>query len=122
MITLESLDLEKISPQDLVELVNFVSKQEISNLSAKSVLTEMIETGKSAAAIIKDKNLIQISDSGNLEAIVEEVIKDNAKSVNDYKAGKENVLMFLVGQTMKKSQGKANPKVVQEILKRILEK
>lgn len=110
----------KIYPKDLVELVNFVERQEISNLSAKSVLTEMIETGKPAAAIIKEKNLIQISDSKNLEAIIEEVIKDNAKSVNDYKAGKVNALMFLVGGVMKKSQGKANPKVVQEILKRRL--
>jgi aspartyl-tRNA(Asn)/glutamyl-tRNA(Gln) amidotransferase subunit B len=109
-----------VSPPDLLELINFVERQEISNLSAKSVLTEMIDTGKPPSTIIKEKNLIQISDSASLNSVVEEVIKENPKSVNDYKAGKENALMFLVGQAMKKSQGKANPKVVQEILKRRL--
>ena len=112
----------KVSPKDLIELVGFVERQEISNLSAKSVLTGMINTAKSAATIIKEKNLIQISDSDTLVAIAQEVIKENQKSVNDYKQGKASALMFLVGQVMKKSQGKANPKVVQDILKKALNK
>jgi len=110
----------KVSPKELAELIGFVESQEISNLSAKSVLTGMINTAKSASIIIKEKNLIQISDSDTLVAIAQEVIKENQKSVNDYKQGKISALMFLVGQVMKKSQGKANPKVVQEILKRRL--
>ena len=109
-----------VSPRGLLELINFVESQAISNLSAKSVLTEMIDTGKSPSAVIKEKNLIQISDAASLNSIVEEVIKENPRSVNDYKAGKESAMMFLVGQAMKKSQGKANPKAVQEILKRRL--
>lgn len=109
-----------VSAQGLIELVSFVEKEEISNLSAKSVLTEMIKTGKAATVIIKEKNLSQISDSGALDGIIELVIKENPKSASDYKAGKSNALMFLVGQAMKKSQGKANPKVVQDILKRRL--
>ena len=102
---------------DLADLIGFVERQEISNLSSKSALSIMIDTGNSAAVIIRDKNLIQISDASSLEGVVEEVIKENPKSASDYKAGKDNALMFLVGQVMKKSQGKANPKVVQEMLK-----
>jgi aspartyl-tRNA(Asn)/glutamyl-tRNA(Gln) amidotransferase subunit B len=109
-----------ISTVDLLELISFVERQEISLLSAKSVLTEMIDTKKSAAKVISEKNLIQISDTGSLNNIMEEVIKENAKSVTDYKQGKGNALMFLVGQAMKKSEGRANPKIVQEMLKRRL--
>ncbi len=70
--------------------------------------------------IIKERNLIQISDSGALDAVITEVINENEKSVADFKTGKQNALMFLVGQAMKKSRGKANPKTVQEMLKRRL--
>jgi aspartyl-tRNA(Asn)/glutamyl-tRNA(Gln) amidotransferase subunit B len=111
----------KVPPKGLIELVAFVERREISNLSAKSVLTEMINTTKSASIIIKEKALLQISDSDTLVAIAQEVFKENQKSVNDYKQGKASVLMFLVGQVMKKSQGKANPKIAQDILKKILE-
>jgi aspartyl-tRNA(Asn)/glutamyl-tRNA(Gln) amidotransferase subunit B len=111
----------KVKPEDLAELVSFVERQEISNLSAKTVLTEMIETKKSPAEIIKEKNLSQISDTGALDGFVEEAIKENEKSVLDFKSGKENALMFLVGQVMKKSKGKANPKTAQELIKRRLE-
>jgi aspartyl-tRNA(Asn)/glutamyl-tRNA(Gln) amidotransferase subunit B len=110
----------KISAQSLNELVAFVDKEQVSNLSAKAVLKEMIDTGGSADQIIQSKNLIQISDTGALEADIEEVIKENMKSVGAYREGKNNALMFLVGQVMKKTKGKANPKVVQEILKRRL--
>ncbi len=110
----------KVSAQELAGLVNLVQRNEISNLNAKVVLTEMINIGKSAVAIVKEKDLIQISDSKELEKIVEQVLKDNPKSVDDYKQGNANALMFLVGQTMKKSEGKANPKVIQDILRRRL--
>ncbi|MDD4980555.1 MAG: Asp-tRNA(Asn)/Glu-tRNA(Gln) amidotransferase subunit GatB [Candidatus Omnitrophica bacterium] len=107
----------KVSPEYLTELVNFLENGQISNLTAKSVLTEMVETKKSPAAIIQEKNLVQISDSAGLNDAVEEAIKENAKSVNDYKQGKSNALMFLVGQVMRKTKSRANPQVVQEILK-----
>jgi aspartyl-tRNA(Asn)/glutamyl-tRNA(Gln) amidotransferase subunit B len=81
----------------------------------------MIDSAKGPAQIIKDKNLVQISDAASLEGIIDEVIKGNPKSTGDYKQGKSNALMFLVGQAMKKSKGKANPKVVQDILKRRLD-
>ena len=110
----------KVPARDLVELANFAENQQISNLVAKAVLTEMIDTKKSAAVIVQEKNLIQISDTDSLNSIVEEVIKENSKSVNDYKQGKSNALMFLVGQVMRKTGGRANPKIVNEILKRRL--
>jgi len=111
----------KILPSELVKLVEMVDLEVVSNLAGKTVvLTEMINTGKDPETIIKEKNLIQISDTSALDNIVDEVIKENAKSVNNYKTGRGNALMFLVGQVMKKSQGKANPKVVQDILRRLL--
>lgn len=110
-----------VTKDNLIALVGFVERDEISHLSAKSVLTEMIDTKRSAESIIKEKNLIQISDTGALNSIMEEVINENSKSVTDYKTGKANALMFLVGQIMRKSSGKANPKTVQELLKKRLE-
>jgi aspartyl-tRNA(Asn)/glutamyl-tRNA(Gln) amidotransferase subunit B len=109
-----------LESREVIELVGFVARQEISNLSAKAVLTEMIDTKKTAQDIIKERNLLQVSDSASLEAVLDEVVKENPNSVNDYKAGKVNALMFLVGQAMKKSKGKANPKVLQDLLKRRL--
>ena len=106
-------------PEDgFVELVGFLDRQEISNLTAKSVLTEMIATKAAASKIIQEKGLAQVSDTAVLEAQIDEAIKANPKSVQDYKVGKENALMFLVGQVMKATKGKANPKVVQDMLRR----
>lgn len=108
----------KISTGDFLELIDLVeNKQIISNLKGKEVLEEMASSGKSPILIIREKNLEQISDEGALEKEIEAVIAANVKSVEDFKAGKTNALMFLVGQVMKKSGGKANPKVVQEMLK-----
>ncbi len=110
-----------ISSRNFVELVELVEKKQIiSNLTGKAVLEDMFATGKTAPALISEKNLAQISDTGSLDIIAQEVIKENPKSAGDYKSGKENALMFLVGQVMKKSSGKANPKVVGELLRRRL--
>ncbi|PIP19796.1 MAG: Asp-tRNA(Asn)/Glu-tRNA(Gln) amidotransferase GatCAB subunit B, partial [Candidatus Omnitrophica bacterium CG23_combo_of_CG06-09_8_20_14_all_41_10] len=109
-----------ISPANLLGLLDFVEKNEISYLSAKAVLTEMINSGKTPGVIIKEKNLMQISDTNTLKKIMEEVINENPKSITDYKSGKENALMFLVGQLMRKSRGKANPKTARALLKRAL--
>jgi aspartyl-tRNA(Asn)/glutamyl-tRNA(Gln) amidotransferase subunit B len=104
--------------KEFIELINLEKEGSISNLVAKSVLNESIASGIPASKIIRDKNLFQISDTKDLEMSVEETIKENPKSVQDYKRGKANAIMFLVGQVMKKTQGRANPKVVSEILKR----
>jgi aspartyl-tRNA(Asn)/glutamyl-tRNA(Gln) amidotransferase subunit B len=111
-----------ISPENLCELIDLVeNKQAISNLAGKAVLEEMASSGKPAAVIIQEKNLAQVSDEGALDKEISAVIDENAKSIADYRAGKTNALMFLVGQVMKKTGGKANPKVVQEMLKRRLD-
>jgi len=109
-----------IEPKDTIELIGFVENGKISNLVGKSVLAQMAKTHKSPALIISEQNLVQISDEASLERDVNLVIQENPKVVQDYKTGKESSIMFLVGQVMKKTGGKANPKVVQEILKRRL--
>lgn len=109
-----------INKDELTSLIGFVENQSISHLSAKLVLTQMIDSQKPAALIIKENNMLQISDTCALEQIISSVIQENEKSVSSFKAGKTNALMFLVGQVMKKSSGKANPKVVGELIKRRL--
>ncbi|MCM8780201.1 MAG: Asp-tRNA(Asn)/Glu-tRNA(Gln) amidotransferase subunit GatB [Candidatus Omnitrophica bacterium] len=112
-----------LSEQNLVELIALVENGKISNLMGKEVLKDVLDSGgKSPADIVKEKGLAQISDASWLDAIAEEVIKENAKSAQDFLDGKENALMFLVGQLMRKSGGKANPKLAQEILRGRLKK
>jgi aspartyl-tRNA(Asn)/glutamyl-tRNA(Gln) amidotransferase subunit B len=82
----------------------------------------MYREGKSARAIVKDKGLIQISDEAEIAAIIEQVLKGNPEQVAKYKKGREQLLGFFVGQVMKKTKGKANPRLVNEILKRAIEK
>ena len=109
-----------VNKDELVSLIGFVEKGDISHLAAKSVLTQMIDSGKCAQTLIKEGNLLQMSNAEELTKIIETVILENVKSVADFKAGKTNALMFLVGQVMKKSSGKANPKVVGQLLSRRL--
>jgi len=111
-----------LKPERLIELITVTEEGTISNIKAKEVLPEMIDTGKSASQIIKEKNLAQISDTKELDGIIAEVIKENEKSVQAYKSGKENAIMFLVGQAMRRTKGKANPKVVKEMLEIKLQK
>lgn len=109
-----------VNKDELISLIEFVENQSVSHLSAKLVLTQMIDSAKGAALIIKENNMLQISDTAELERIIDQVILENEKSVSSFKAGKTNALMFLVGQVMKKSAGKANPKVVGDLIKRRL--
>ncbi|MFA5356434.1 MAG: Asp-tRNA(Asn)/Glu-tRNA(Gln) amidotransferase subunit GatB [Candidatus Omnitrophota bacterium] len=110
-----------ITASNLLELIKLVEKEQvISNLTGKSVLEEMFSTGKPASAIVKEKNLAQVSDESALEEVIAGTIKENPNSVEAFRSGKENAVMFLVGQVMKRSGGKANPKVVQDILRRRL--
>ncbi len=111
----------KIPVDHLVGLVKLVEDGQVSNLTGKLILTEMIATAKPPQSILQEKNLAQISDSGSLDAIIDEAIGENPKTVENYKAGKTSALMFLVGQVMKKTGSRANPKVVQQLLKRRLD-
>ena len=118
-LNLKKVEIKELNlkPKALTELIKVVQEGTVSNLAAKDVFKEMIASNKSAAEIIKEKNLTQISDTDKLDSFIEEVIKENEKSVNDYKSGKENALKFLIGQVMRKTKGKANPKLVGDILK-----
>jgi aspartyl-tRNA(Asn)/glutamyl-tRNA(Gln) amidotransferase subunit B len=106
-----------VSPEQLGELVAFIAKGEISGKMAKDIFAKMFETGESAAAIIDREGLRQISDTGALEKIVDEVIAASPKQVEQYKSGKTGVIGYLVGQVMKASKGQANPAAVNELLK-----
>jgi len=111
----------RVSPEQLCRLITNIQSGTINAAMAKSVLDEMFNTGKSATDIISERGLSQISDTGALEAEVTQVIESNAQAVADYKAGKAQSVKFLVGQVMKATKGRANPQVVNELLKRKLE-
>ncbi len=89
----------------------------INNNQAKEVLTEMFGNGKSADEVIREKGFEQISDRSTIEKIIDEIVEKNQNQVVAYRGGNEKLFGFFVGQTMKASGGKANPKVVNEILK-----
>jgi aspartyl-tRNA(Asn)/glutamyl-tRNA(Gln) amidotransferase subunit B len=110
---------KKVSPPTLSALI-LSSHGTINTVTAKSVLEEMFNTGKTADVIIKERGLSQISDTGELEKIVAEVIKSNIQPVADYRAGKETAFKFLVGQVMKATRGRANPQLVNDMLKQKL--
>ena len=114
-----NLDIQSLglTPRQLTTLISLVDQGKISHLSAKEVLTETFNSKKTVEEIIKEKDLAQVSDSGELSAIIDAVLSANQKSVQDYSSGKANALMFLLGQVMRQSKGKANPRVAQEILK-----
>ena len=104
-----------VSPKMLVDLVKI--KPTIGSSIAKDVFVEMINTGKTAPSIVKEKNLTQMDDVSELNDIVTKVIEENPKAAEDYGKGKKSALTFLIGQTMKVTKGKANPKILTEIFK-----
>jgi len=106
-----------ISAENLAELVRFVDDDKINGKQAKEVLIEMFQNEKTASEVIREKGLEQVSDTGAIEKIVDEIIEKNPNQVEAFRGGKEGLFGFFVGQTMKASQGKANPKVVNEVLK-----
>ncbi|MCB2014772.1 MAG: Asp-tRNA(Asn)/Glu-tRNA(Gln) amidotransferase subunit GatB [Sphingobium sp.] len=116
----KGLDDSPVSPQAGAELLALVGDGTISGSIAKQVLEKMLETGDGAEAIVEREGLKQTSDTGAIEAAVAKVLADNADKVEQYKGGKEALFGFFVGQTMKAMQGKANPKVVNELLKKAL--
>lgn len=112
----------KIKPEDLAELIKLIDNNTISSKIAKTVFEEMFETGKAPKTIVEEKGLVQITDENALKEIVIRVIENNPKSVEDYKAGRDKAIGFLVGQIMKETKGKANPGIVNKILLEILSK
>jgi aspartyl-tRNA(Asn)/glutamyl-tRNA(Gln) amidotransferase subunit B len=106
-----------VAARRLGELLSLITKGELSGKLAKEVLSKMFESGEAPAVIVEREGLKQISDSGALEKIIDEVIAANPKQVEQFKAGKATVIGFLVGQVMKASRGQANPGTVNELLK-----
>ena len=101
----------------LADLMVRIFHKQVSSSGAQTILKEMFETGASPEQIIKEKDLEQVSSAGELELAVSEVVADNPGAVEDYKKGKEASIKFLIGKVMAKTKGKANPQVVEEILK-----
>lgn len=107
----------KVSAENFAELIKIVYEGKINSSAAQAVLEEMFSSGADPSQVIEEKNLAQTSDEGELGGIVDKILGDNPKSVEDYKNGKENAIKFLMGQVMKETKGKANPQVVMGILK-----
>jgi aspartyl-tRNA(Asn)/glutamyl-tRNA(Gln) amidotransferase subunit B len=112
---------ERVGPERLSKLIQLTRSNIVNAATAKSVLEEMYRTGKEPAAIIEERGLSQISDNEAIAAEVIRAIDNNSQAVADYKAGKETALKFLVGQVMKATRGRANPGLVNELLKKRLE-
>ncbi len=110
----------KITAADLGALIRLIDDQTISGKIAKDVFAEMFATGKAPGDIVKEKGLVQITDTSAIEQVVDEVIAKNPKELEQYRAGKTQLMGFFVGQVIKASGGKANPKAVNEILKQKL--
>jgi aspartyl-tRNA(Asn)/glutamyl-tRNA(Gln) amidotransferase subunit B len=106
-----------VKPEDLGDLIALIGNGEISGKLAKDIFTKMVAAGESARAIIDREGLRQISDTGALEKIIDEILVANPKQVEQYKSGKTTVIGFLVGQVMKASRGQANPAAVNELMK-----
>lgn len=110
------LDGCKLRPEDLARLVKLVDDGLISGTIAKNVFKELFETGGDPEAYVKDKGLVQISDTSAIEGLVDEVLAENPSEVERYKGGDKKLTGFFVGQVMKKSKGKANPGLVNQLL------
>ena len=118
-----SLPLEecKVRPAHIAELVQLIDKGDISSQIAKEVFFEMFETGKAPRQIVKEKGLKQSTDTDALEVICNEVITSNPKPVEEFKAGKEPAINALKGQVMKATRGTANPRIIDELLRKLLD-
>ena len=112
----------KISPKNFVSLLKIIESGKISNTAGKEVFKEMFVSDKDPEIIIEEKGLAQISCSDEIEKLVNQVLSDNPKSIEDFKAGKTQAVGFLMGQVMKASKGKANPPVAKQMIEEKLVK
>ena len=122
LLNKHDMDLEesKIDAENFSELIQKITDNTISGKIAKEVLEEMWNTGAKVTNVIDSKGMQQISDVGELEKIIETILNENTDQVNAYKSGKDKLFGFFVGQVMKVTQGKANPGLVNELLKKKL--
>ena len=106
-----------VAPERLAEMVRMIDQGKISGKMAKGLFEEMLETGAAPDTIVRAKGLEQVSDTGSIEKAIEQVLAAHPKQASDYRGGNEKVFGFLIGQIMKATQGKANPQLVNEILR-----
>ena len=106
--------------EQLIKLSKLVSESKLSSTAAKDVLAEMVKRGGDPEQIAEAKNLLQVSDEGEIAKIVEKVLSENEKAAEDVRNGEMKAIGFLVGQVMKESNGKANPGLAQELIKKQL--
>jgi aspartyl-tRNA(Asn)/glutamyl-tRNA(Gln) amidotransferase subunit B len=118
------LSMEEIplKPTQLAELLELVKDDTISGSIGKKVLSDVFKTGQNPKVIVEKEGLAQMSDTGELEAIIEEIVKNQPKSIEDIKAGNEKAYGFLTGQVMKATKGQANPQVANEIIRKVVAK
>ncbi|MRR17631.1 MAG: Asp-tRNA(Asn)/Glu-tRNA(Gln) amidotransferase subunit GatB [Deltaproteobacteria bacterium] len=109
-----------ITAQSLADMITLIEDGAISGKMAKDIVSDMYQTGKSPQEIIKEKGLVQITDEDELAKTITAIIAANPKPLTDYRSGKEKLFGFFVGQVMKATQGKANPQLVNELLKKML--
>ncbi len=119
VINEEKIDIKDfaIKPENLGELINLIKEGTISGKIAKEVFPVMLTENKKPSEIVKEKNLVQITDTSEIEKIVEKILANNPNQVKQFQNGEEKVFGFFVGQVMKETKGKANPKVVNELLR-----
>jgi aspartyl-tRNA(Asn)/glutamyl-tRNA(Gln) amidotransferase subunit B len=122
LLNAENKEIENcpVLPDRLAGMIKLIDSGMISTKIAKTVFEEMYRSGKHADVVVKEKGLVQVSDTGAIEQIIDEVIKANPSQAAEYKSGKDKLLGFFVGQVMKSSRGKANPDVVNQLLKKKL--
>lgn len=116
-----NINQTKLTPQNFARLVSLIEKGTISNNIGKQIIPQMLKDGAKASEIIEKQGLSQISDESTIKEIVKNIVDANPEQVSAYKAGKIQLLGFFVGQVMKATQGRANPKTVNELLKNLLE-
>lgn len=112
----QALSQQKLTPQGLAELIKLIADGTISGKIGKEILPELLALGGSAKALVEKKGLLQISDTGELEKIIDAVLAANDKQVQEFRSGREKVKGFFVGQIMKQSGGRANPALVDQLL------
>jgi len=106
-----------VTPEQLASLIRLIDEEKISGKQGKDVLVEMFKTGKSAESIIEERGMVQVSDTAEIDALIDEVMSANPQQVANYRSGKDTLFGFFVGQVIKASKGKANPKIVNERLR-----
>jgi len=116
----ESIETCKVTPAQLGGLITMIDSGTISGKIAKTVFFEMMASGKDAAVIVREKNLVQVSDEGELMAIVEEIVAANPEQAEDFRNGKTKLMGYFVGQLMQRTKGKANPKLANDLFSKAL--